>query len=476
MKEEPLELDNFEYLDKDAKELYKGEKAPNYLRAQVLSRQKNVKTPARDIAKLVFLFGIPTTIIGGSLWWRNANTLPPIDVPKVIMPNPNAHDTLIEAHKALGGGIKTWSIEEEEKPKESLAERKQIIAKNQKAFAMVRQALGQEFQQPMGSTVLEYTTKSSGFTEYRELARQLFYSSLTEAETENLPAASQYGVDAVAMGMKIPKGGNLVSFLVGTACENMGYIALWKVADELDAKTLRATIVRLESLEKTRIPITEAMAGEKYWSAELIREMNPFTKEGMSLITITQGGGENHSPLELVPILLTPRRSAYEANQKFMDENIAFAQKPYDRHARIPEAPSDAINQRIIPVFISSWAKEAQIKTQSALLRTYLALRLYKLERKKYPDHLDDLVKSGYLTKSPVDAYGADRPLGYKQQGKNIILYSVGPDGKDDNGTPIDPNYASMGVEPGQKKKLSTPRRYVQEGDMGDMVARINTY
>jgi hypothetical protein len=443
------------------------------LRARVLSKPKSAhaKTPVRDIVKLVCLFGIPAVVIGGSLWFRRLNALPPLLLPKVVMPSPNAHDILIEAGKVASGNPRDWDVE---KSKLTIAQKKQLVAENQKVFRTIRKALVQDFQQPITYSILQSFPE---YDQYRNLAQLMALASQTEAESGDYNKASQYATDAITMGLKIPKGSGLLGYLVGASCEGMGNASLWKIADKLDTKTLRTTIQKIEKSDDLRISTAETLTVEKHYTAYLFHFVSANAGGFFSQMQ-GSGNGSEQSGTGTNPwhILFLPKCPAYEANQRFMDENIALARKPYYRNAVLPEVPNDPINQLIVPVFIGVRTKEAQIKTQSALLRTYLALRLYKLERAIYPEHLEGLVKYGYLAKAPVDAYGADRPLGYKNVSDSFTLYSVGPDGKDDNGTPISPNYTSIGVEPGQKKKIDKPRRYVEEGDTGDMVARINTY
>jgi hypothetical protein len=70
-----------------------------------------------------------------------------------------------------------------------------------------------------------------------------------------------------------------------------------------------------------------------------------------------------------------------------------------------------------------------------SLLATELALRCYRSDQNKAPARLDELVPN-YLTRVPQDPFGA-KPLIYRPQGTNWVLYSVGPDGVDDGGKPL---------------------------------------
>ena len=64
------------------------------------------------------------------------------------------------------------------------------------------------------------------------------------------------------------------------------------------------------------------------------------------------------------------------------------------------------------------------------LLLTHLALRIFRLEHGEAPPDLDALVPS-ILKSVPIDPY-SDKPLLYLKQGKEGVVYSVGPDRDDD--------------------------------------------
>ncbi len=76
------------------------------------------------------------------------------------------------------------------------------------------------------------------------------------------------------------------------------------------------------------------------------------------------------------------------------------------------------------------------------LLICDLALRLYLAEHGELPKRLEQLVPD-YLPELPLDPF-SERPLVYRPDGSSWLLYSIGPDHKDDGGTPI-PGGATVG-------------------------------
>lgn len=71
------------------------------------------------------------------------------------------------------------------------------------------------------------------------------------------------------------------------------------------------------------------------------------------------------------------------------------------------------------------------------MLKLRLAVRAYFAKRNSYPATLQDLVSAGYLKSIPTDTFANDGKFRYKKEKQDYRLYSVGPDGVDDGGTPV---------------------------------------
>ena len=69
-----------------------------------------------------------------------------------------------------------------------------------------------------------------------------------------------------------------------------------------------------------------------------------------------------------------------------------------------------------------------------------LAVERYRRATNRWPKALTDLVPA-YLAKVPIDPFDG-APLRYRRLGDGLVIYSVGPDGKDNGGNldkPDDP-------------------------------------
>ena len=164
--------------------------------------------------------------------------------------------------------------------------------------------------------------------------------------------------------------------------------------------------------------------------------------------------------------LLYGKTGIMRSYTEFLDAVAMQARQPYA--AKLPPLiPHDFLNQLMSDVYDHLRLKDVNMETQNGLLLVCLALHTYRLEHGRYPASLTELAPD-YLKKIPYDPFALEGAFSYLLKGKSYVLYSVGPDGKDDGGTPIDdPKNARVG---------SPKRRYrVGRDSVGDIVAGVNT-
>jgi hypothetical protein len=111
-----------------------------------------------------------------------------------------------------------------------------------------------------------------------------------------------------------------------------------------------------------------------------------------------------------------------------------------------------------------AYASPAFDKVQSAAERSeqeernlHLAfvLAAYRQDQGRYPEKLDKLAPK-YLAKIPDDLFSG-KPLIYRPEGKGYLLYSVGPNGTDDEGR--GPDDAPRGDDLSVRMPVPEPRR-----------------
>lgn len=90
----------------------------------------------------------------------------------------------------------------------------------------------------------------------------------------------------------------------------------------------------------------------------------------------------------------------------------------------------------LAPSLNGCFKQVAKSSAQHSTAQVAMALTAYRLDHGQYPGKLDLLVPA-YLDEVPLDPFDG-KPLRLIAKPDELVIYSVGPDGKDDGGTPID--------------------------------------
>ena len=113
---------------------------------------------------------------------------------------------------------------------------------------------------------------------------------------------------------------------------------------------------------------------------------------------------------------------------------------------------------------------KALTNTLNALLLTTLALQAYRMEHGAFPTTLTALVPA-YLPEIPDDPFARAGSLHYRLYGQKYLLYSIGPDGKDDGGRPIENPTATSANRYQVMPYQAAPPWHTADGDI---VAGVN--
>jgi type II secretory pathway pseudopilin PulG len=143
-----------------------------------------------------------------------------------------------------------------------------------------------------------------------------------------------------------------------------------------------------------------------------------------------------------------------------MNQEIAYSRLPYASPTPALLIPAHPILATGIRLYGVEHFKFTLNETQNRLLAATLALQAYRLDHGRYPDSLSELAPR-CLSRVPDDPFGLNTSLRYRRVGASYLLYSIGPDGKDDGGAPI------KAVAPGRQP-------YSQPESKGDIVAEAN--
>ena len=274
-----------------------------------------------------------------------------------------------------------------------------------------------------------------------------------------------------------------ISRLVGIACQAIGRKYVWKRLDSWSGDVAKAGARRMETINATYVPMSVNFTEEKYVGVNTLlnllddsKTLNESLRSAKRAIDDTNPNDQQKEEPEPDPMemqvrrqllfFVYPKRAIVRNYKTYMDAMIARANRPYAARGAEPKTPPDPITQIIAPVFSGGDIKDDSEKTQNVLLTVALALQAYKAERGAYPENLNELCPA-YLTSLPADpfsAYGAAPPL-YRRTPDKYVLYSIGPDGKDEGGKII---------ENAGRPNATGPRSSVRPQSKGDIVAWEN--
>lgn len=355
-------------------------------------------------------------------------------------------------------------------PSYTFAQKEALVNENLGAIQMLHLGFRYPFQEP---PVRSFSTMLPQYQKMRGLARVLALQAQIEAVKGDWNGAMTSDMDAIQIGETMPRGGPLIGMLVGVACQAIGRRPAWQVVDHLNASQARTAAHRLEQIRSAHVLYAETLQEQKWVGQagllELMQRRDWPSDVGTYIVSDDFGQSDWQKQVAFQRIRLTGKRTIMANYMRYMNQLIADAKQPYATHPADPPTPSDLFNQLTFMDFSKVRVREVNANTENALLLVTLALRAYKLEHGAYPVTLSALAPQ-YLKAIPDDPFALSGPLHYKNIGSKYLLYSVGPDGKDDGGKPIFDRTKSAPTVPGAKD----PRYWVQQDSQGDIVAGIN--
>lgn len=446
------------------------------------SRNSHRKVPWSHGDKfLMLVIGLVLPLaLGLTFWFRALDTNPTVAVPSPPMPATNARDYYVAAanavvdDKKIGYAVGSWNPATKPSGDQhfySPADKEKLVAENAGAIQTLHTGFQYPYQEPPARS---FSAMFPHYQKIRGLARLLALQAQVRAAQGDTGGAMGASLDAVQMGEQLPHGGTLIGMLVGIACQAIGRKQAWGAADHLSAAQAKAATRRLENIRTGHVPFADTLQEEE-WSeqAGLLELMRKRDWPG-DMLTAGQVDQGQIAPTSSWIIATRVRRAGKRtimANYtRYMDLSIVNARQPYAAHIAQPPLPTDPISQILLPVYTGVRLNEVKADTQNALLLTTLALRAYRLDHGAYPPTLAALGPR-YLQAVPADPFALSTPLRYKRLGAKYLLYSVGPDGKDDSGKAIFDRTKSAPAP----AEGNDPRRWVQQDSQGDIVAGVNT-
>jgi hypothetical protein len=436
----------------------------------VASDHEKPRAPWKKWAAIGVAVAAGAAAVAAFSFARTKDVTPTVKIPVSAPPSPNAYDEFAAAANAILDEhnrrtvIPTLARPTEFNPLNpgfTAADKENVLANNREALARVRRGLAYAYGNP---ALLAHGTHPSFDSKFPTLARLLVLEGQVKAAHGDLQGQMNCLLDAIEMGELTPRGGLSDGRGYGNVCEMIGRRDMWDAAGRLKAKEAQATLARLLTIMDKHVPFAETVREEKWTTQtrllEAYRKKN-WVRQAQGISKFRSASMANELP-SVMPLSKGQVMASYSA---YMDSVIGVFEHGYNAELKEPEAPTDAVNRSLVFTWMYDplWFRTVVQENEDQLLATTLALRAYELDHGALPPTLDALAPA-YLPKVPVDLFSAGGAPKYRVSGGKYLLYSVGPDGKDDGGNPI----VNPGARRGHWRYLPQPLSH------GDMVVRIN--
>jgi hypothetical protein len=439
-------------------------------------------SPARRKRVLLGLL-IGVTALSGLLCWRSHQAYdfsrfqipppPPLPVPNALDFYPrasalmvydwsNPHDLIFDvadidamAGKGLKPGVGMMPDDADNKGllMPTLARMQALMRDNRAAFEQLRQGFACAYRYP---ALRSFNAPISAiYNQGRGLERLLLADSYTRYCAGDWAGAMERSLDGVRLGDDLSGDAMTSAYL-----QAMPRQLSWQIVPHLSAAEAVTATRRLATIMTHHVPAADHFQETKWfeeaalielfraphWQRALAQELGKGTRWEYSLIL--------SNPSTMLTQL-----------DRYANRQIARAKLPYALRGPEPRVPNDPVCKEFAgdyrataPLFFAT-----AITTQDSLLLTTLALQAYHATHHAYPATLAALAPS-YLPTIPADPFGAGEALRYQRSESGYLLYSIGPDGKDNGGTP-----SSDG-----QRTSSTQQQMVTTDSTGDIVAGVN--
>ncbi|MFO0950511.1 MAG: hypothetical protein U0835_05040 [Isosphaeraceae bacterium] len=313
--------------------------------------------------------------------------------PEPPMPDPNGYDDLVAAGAMVQGQMPAQG----DLRKAATEDLRSWVGSNADALARARVGLGRETRVRLPDELMPQS-RMDALSGLRQLARLLTAEGEIASRDGKPAETARSVVDAFRLARGTAHGGVIIDHQVGSAVEMMTEQCLHRWLDTLPAAECRTLIAAVEDQARGRETVDTIFARDQAF-------------------TTSRSGWQQWVAGKLAARMVAGTMASLKTSMTLIE--------------RLHQA-------------------------QRGILAATLALRLYRLDHPEapVPAGLEALVPA-YLPSVPADPFGKG-PIKMKvEQGGKAFVYSVGPDGVDDNNTPIPPR---AGFLPTVKGDITSPR------------------
>lgn len=441
------------------------------------------RTPlSKGERRLIWATAIFVLVVGGvGGWWYWINLPPTVTIPPQVLPVPNGFDTMqsakgnITEYMSFGTGKLQHDLSISDVkhtidgnifyqrnpsgPPVTITERKVLMSHNAAALSIFQRALTEQFVVPF-----DKARDGESLSPIRNLLDiAMATGAMSAAEGNRRQAVKQY-LDCLDGAVTVAQGGGLSYYYFGSRRQRVCRIELWKAVDKVPFDTTGQSARRLVDM---------AIRCKSY---PAILQEEKRVQQSLLLDCVSQPGWRKISKDNAIIFWnLYGIRDMMTSLGQYFDTVIEEAKRqPYYIKSTLIQ-PSwmrlvrNEFEIEIFGVIHGTKCYFYQNNLQHNLLTLAFALRAHRLKYGAYPADLAALAPE-FIPTIPTDPFARNAPLHYQRKGSAYLLYSVGPDGKDDGGAP-----SADGHFPVVKRgtgAVSTP--LLNDNSTGDIVAGVN--
>jgi hypothetical protein len=325
------------------------------------------------------------------------------------------------------------------------------LTDNQPAFKALRQGSQKPYYWPIyKGEKSEITQKALAdatrpISNYRTLVLAMRWQIAYETHKGNIGAALDNCMVLLKFGAHLQGKGLLIEQLVGTAIEARAHKRILAILETADVPVdiLKSFDKELENHLARQGSVVNWEAEKAFWY-DLIQR--GFTDDGKGNGRVLKNGlqlviKDAKSSLAGFFFWNYPDRRHVVAmiDGYFEQAGELLETTPWQLHMKGKSQLWSQIGKECFMLKILAPANSRigeicwRFKTNRAALLTVLAVLSYQKEKGTFPANLYELAAKGYLRELPMDLY-SDSPLVYKKTDNNFLLYSFGPNFKDNSG------------------------------------------
>lgn len=372
-------------------------------------------------------FLLASVLLGGLSCPAIVRADPPQSLIGAPTPEKNGFDSFVEATKLYQGGFGDSSSLS---GSDLIRLQRATVARNGRVLRKIREGIALPVLHPLVSSREE---DFDGYKEFRKIGQLMADESAVHLSDANWLEALNSCLDCIQFGILLSRGGPLGAAQAGCDIEEMGRANLAPIMNRLNIQECHEAAARLARIESLRPPYSDALRVEKVTALALTRES--FEKEDWTdVVNETLKPNGDHFTESEKSILNNAGEDEILANlNKVLDEAIAGAESVYRPTKSSIGRGADPWSRMLTDaVTTSSYRIQYENgRAQNAMIRSALELRANKLQTGTYPATIE-LPTDPFA--NPANGGGK---MKYRLEGGSYLLYSIGPNAKDDNGVPV---------------------------------------